>query len=114
MYNPNAEITDTPRRTSGQGSDFSFLTELEADDELRKLRYLATDADNKQIEQLGDLNAKRSFLGNFWTGWLYGAGMKISGIFLLNAGLVVATGLVVWLAGAGKKQGDIGTGKPIR
>ncbi len=55
-----------------------------------------------------------AILGNFWTGWLYGAGMKISGVFLLNAGLVAATGLVVWLAGVGRKQGDIGTGKPIR
>ncbi len=68
VYNPNAELTETPVRTSGQGRDFSFLTELEADDEIRKLRYLTTDADNRQIGQLGDLNGKRSFLANFWTG----------------------------------------------
>jgi MFS transporter, PPP family, 3-phenylpropionic acid transporter len=37
-----------------------------------------------------------AILGNFWTGWLYGTGLKIGEIFLLNAGLVALVGLLVW------------------
>lgn len=33
--------------------------------------------------------------GNFWTGYLYDSQMKISGIFLLNAGIVFLVGLVL-------------------
>ena len=43
-------------------------------------------------------------VGNFWTGWLYDGGMKIGGVFLLNAGLVAAVGLVVWIAGLGRER----------
>jgi MFS transporter, PPP family, 3-phenylpropionic acid transporter len=39
-----------------------------------------------------------AILGNFWTGWLYDSGMKIGGIFLLNAGLVAAVGVLAWAA----------------
>jgi PPP family 3-phenylpropionic acid transporter len=46
-----------------------------------------------------------AILGNFWTGWLYDSGMKIGGIFLLNAGLVAAVGVVAWLGGVGRGRG---------
>lgn len=35
--------------------------------------------------------------GNLWTGWLYDAQLKLALIFLLNAGIVGATGLAVWI-----------------
>lgn len=35
--------------------------------------------------------------GNFWTGYLYDSQMKVSGIFLLNAGIVFIVGLVLLL-----------------
>jgi len=34
--------------------------------------------------------------GNFWTGFLYDAKMKIAEIFLLNAGIVSVVGLLIW------------------
>ena len=45
-----------------------------------------------------------AILGNFWTGWLYDRGMPIGGIFLLNAVLVAAVGVVAWLAGARRRS----------
>jgi PPP family 3-phenylpropionic acid transporter len=33
--------------------------------------------------------------GNFWTGYLYDTHMKVSGIFLLNAGIVSVVGLLM-------------------
>lgn len=36
-------------------------------------------------------------VGNFWTGYLEKTGMKISGIFLLNAGLVFAVAILLWV-----------------
>jgi len=35
--------------------------------------------------------------GNFWTGFLYDAKMKVSEIFLLNAGIVCVVGLLIWV-----------------
>lgn len=35
--------------------------------------------------------------GNFWTGYLSDANMKISAIFLLNAGAVALVGIMVWI-----------------
>ncbi len=45
-----------------------------------------------------------AILGNFWTGWLYDSGMKIGGIFLLNAGLVAAVFVLAWAAGIGREK----------
>ena len=38
-----------------------------------------------------------AIVGNFWTGYLYDAQLKISQIFLLNAGIVVLVGIMMWL-----------------
>jgi MFS transporter, PPP family, 3-phenylpropionic acid transporter len=35
--------------------------------------------------------------GNFWTGYLSDTNMKIADIFLLNAGIIFITGIVVWI-----------------
>lgn len=35
--------------------------------------------------------------GNFWTGYLSDANMKIADIFLLNAGIIFVAGIVVWV-----------------
>jgi MFS transporter, PPP family, 3-phenylpropionic acid transporter len=35
--------------------------------------------------------------GNFWTSYLYDSNMKIAAIFLLNAGIILVTGIVVWI-----------------
>ena len=35
--------------------------------------------------------------GNFWTSYLYDSKMKITAIFLLNAGIILVTGIVVWI-----------------
>jgi PPP family 3-phenylpropionic acid transporter len=35
--------------------------------------------------------------GNFWTGYLYDSNMKISEIFLLNAGIVLFVGVLIWI-----------------
>jgi MFS transporter, PPP family, 3-phenylpropionic acid transporter len=34
--------------------------------------------------------------GNFWTGYLSDTKMKIADIFLLNAGIILTAGIVVW------------------
>jgi MFS transporter, PPP family, 3-phenylpropionic acid transporter len=34
--------------------------------------------------------------GNFWTSYLYDHKMKIADIFLLNAGIIVVTGMAIW------------------
>lgn len=47
---------------------FSFATEREADDEIRKVRYLASEPERRQMDQLADLTAKRNFLKAFWSG----------------------------------------------
>ncbi len=46
-----------------------------------------------------------AILGNFWTGWLADTGMKIGGIFLLNAGLVAGVGVMAWVGGIGRERG---------
>jgi MFS transporter, PPP family, 3-phenylpropionic acid transporter len=38
-----------------------------------------------------------AIVGNFWTGYLYDAKLLISGIFLINAGLVGLVGLLIWI-----------------
>jgi MFS transporter, PPP family, 3-phenylpropionic acid transporter len=38
-----------------------------------------------------------AIVGNFWTSYLYDSKIKIAGIFLLNAGIILVTGLVVWV-----------------
>ena len=35
--------------------------------------------------------------GNFWTGFLYDTKMKVAEIFFLNAGIVSAVGIVIWI-----------------
>jgi MFS transporter, PPP family, 3-phenylpropionic acid transporter len=40
--------------------------------------------------------------GNYWTGYLQKSSMKISEIFLLNAGIVLITGIMVWIFIKGK------------
>jgi MFS transporter, PPP family, 3-phenylpropionic acid transporter len=35
--------------------------------------------------------------GNFWTSYLYDSKMKIAGIFLLNAGIILVTAAAVWI-----------------
>jgi MFS transporter, PPP family, 3-phenylpropionic acid transporter len=35
--------------------------------------------------------------GNFWTSYLYDSHMKIAAIFLLNAGIILVTGIAVWI-----------------
>lgn len=35
--------------------------------------------------------------GNFWTSYLYDSKMKIADIFLLNAGIIIITGAIIWL-----------------
>ncbi len=68
IYNPSGEGAAADVGPPRQGRSFAFITEAEADDELRKLRYIAVDAEKRQMEQLVDLNAKRNFIGNFWAG----------------------------------------------
>ena len=38
-----------------------------------------------------------AIVGNLWTGFLYEAKMKVSEIFLLNAGIVMIVGIFIWL-----------------
>jgi len=38
-----------------------------------------------------------AIVGNFWTGYLYDAKMKLADIFLLNAGAVAIVGLFIWI-----------------
>ena len=38
-----------------------------------------------------------AIVGNFWTGYLYDAKLKVSEIFLINAGLVCIVGLLIWI-----------------
>ncbi len=68
VFNPSVEAAGPDAVTSRQGRAFAFMTEAEADDEIRKLRYLAVDAEKRQMEQLADVDAKRAFIGNFWAG----------------------------------------------
>lgn len=42
--------------------------------------------------------------GNFWTGYLSDANMKISAVFLLNAGIVAVVGVLVWFFLANRKM----------
>jgi hypothetical protein len=35
--------------------------------------------------------------GNLWTGFLYGANIKIASIFLLNAVIISVVGIIIWL-----------------
>jgi PPP family 3-phenylpropionic acid transporter len=35
--------------------------------------------------------------GNYWTGYLYNSKMRVSEIFLLNAGIVAIVGLLMWI-----------------
>jgi PPP family 3-phenylpropionic acid transporter len=44
-----------------------------------------------------------AIVGNFWTGYFRESNMKISEIFLLNAGVVTLTGLMIWVFMRGKK-----------
>ncbi len=44
-----------------------------------------------------------AIVGNFWTGYLYNAKMKVSEIFLLNAAIVAVVGLLMWLFLSTKK-----------
>ena len=48
--------------------------------------------------------------GNYWTGWLYDAKMKISAIFLLNAGMVFVTGILVAIF---MQKVDLKKAKPV-
>lgn len=38
-----------------------------------------------------------AIVGNFWTGYLYNSKMKVSGIFLLNAGIVSLVAFFIWI-----------------
>jgi PPP family 3-phenylpropionic acid transporter len=38
-----------------------------------------------------------AIVGNFWTGYLYNSKMKVSGIFLLNAGIVALVAFFIWI-----------------
>lgn len=53
-----------------------------------------------------------AIIGNFWTGYFRDSNMKISEIFLLNAGVVALTGLMIWIFMRNKKPG-IQTNKKI-
>jgi len=44
-----------------------------------------------------------AIVGNFWTGYLYDAQLKISQIFLLNACIVAVVGIMMWLFLKNKK-----------
>jgi PPP family 3-phenylpropionic acid transporter len=45
-----------------------------------------------------------AIVGNFWTGYLYDARMKVADIFLLNAGMVSLVGLSIWIFMKNKKE----------
>jgi GWxTD domain-containing protein len=68
VYNPKIVDAAGPDRAALHDRVFSFMTEAEADDEIRKVRYLTTEPERKQIDQLSDLNGKRNFLKTFWAG----------------------------------------------
>ncbi|HLF15421.1 MAG TPA: GWxTD domain-containing protein [Bacteroidota bacterium] len=68
VFNPGVGKSDDAARPPRHDQLFSFMTEADADDEIRKLRYLSTEPEREQIEQLADLNARRNFLKNFWSG----------------------------------------------
>jgi GWxTD domain-containing protein len=68
VYNPATSPAPGPGAASAYDRVFSFMTADEADDEIRKVRYLSTEPERRQVEQLADLEAKRSFLKTFWTG----------------------------------------------
>jgi PPP family 3-phenylpropionic acid transporter len=44
-----------------------------------------------------------AIVGNFWTGYLMDTGMRVSGIFLLNAGIVSGVGTLIWIFLKAKK-----------
>jgi GWxTD domain-containing protein len=65
VYNPKLAPADgAPPRVQA----FTVMTETEADDEIRKVRYIMSEPERKQIERLPDLNTKRNFLQEFWSG----------------------------------------------
>jgi GWxTD domain-containing protein len=68
VYNPRNRVRDTSavKAPSAMGA-FEFMTEAELDREFRYIRYIATDRDRSQYEQLTGVDAKRSFLFTFWT-----------------------------------------------
>ncbi len=68
VYNPGVLRDEGASAAKRQDRLFSFMTESEADDEIRKIRYLTTEPERRQIEQLADLTAKRNFLTTFWSG----------------------------------------------
>src|SRR5687768_18611590 len=38
-----------------------------------------------------------AIVGNLWTGFLYDARIKVSEIFLMNAGIVLIVGVFIWI-----------------
>ncbi len=68
VYNPGIGEQAAPSAADRQDRIFAFMTEPEADDEIRKIRYLTTEPERAQIEKLADLGAKRNFLRTFWSG----------------------------------------------
>lgn len=65
VYNPDLAAGDVTTR-SDVDNVFAFMTEPEADREIRYLRYIADEYEKRQIESLGDLQAKKNFLRAFW------------------------------------------------
>ena len=45
-----------------------------------------------------------AIVGNFWTGYLQDTNMRVAEIFLLNAGIAAAVGLMIWIFMRNKKM----------
>jgi GWxTD domain-containing protein len=64
VYRPGGEGPAAAAPASDR--TFSFMTEQEADDELRRVEYIASEPERRQMERLPGLPAKRNFLRDFW------------------------------------------------
>jgi GWxTD domain-containing protein len=68
VYGAVASPMPGPGSAPAYDRAFPVMTEEEADDEIRKVRYISSVVEQKQVEKLPDLEAKRNFLKNFWSG----------------------------------------------
>jgi len=68
LYNPGVIDSSISKNIDGSivGSTFGILTDEECDKMFLQCKYIAAQVEIEKYESLDSLNAKRSFLANFW------------------------------------------------
>jgi GWxTD domain-containing protein len=64
----DTEAAPGGRQSAGAGDEFALMTAEAVDDEIRKIKYIASDPERDQIDGLTDPLARLNFLREFWKG----------------------------------------------